>query len=292
MLNLSEKRIYECGDRFSVNTVGKEKGKMIFIKDRKIVIFVPRKLVRDELENNKIRPGILLAYCWLIRFGTIDGYSSDSLLNISKKMGLHYNKAKDRHIPNLMKLFKDGLKYLAANDILSIEGDINNFEETLKFKIDVWVEKGESYIPLDLNYFEYVLNFKGKAHKANLLYVLLYVLSCYTYIDGKTYCACSYSTIKMSNDLGINRVTLFNYLSYLSRDTETVNDKPLKKSAPIHITLDNGQVIRLPNIYVINNNNADMILRYQKKFIISSFKTHQSADSEDFSRMVDYDDLF
>ena len=151
---------------------------MMFSKGNELYILVPKKFISDDFEVKELRAGIIMVYCWLNRYGTQDGLYNDSLLKISQKMGYRYDKAKDRHIPNGIQYFKKGIEYLVNEGALVVHGNINNFEEFLNFEFDVKFYSGCTYVSLNKKYFDYVLIFKGRANKHNLLYICIHLNKC------------------------------------------------------------------------------------------------------------------
>lgn len=265
---------------------------MMFLKDGEMYILVPKEFISDDFENKELRAGIIMVYCWFNRYGTQDGLYTDSLFRISQKMGYHYDKTKDRHIPKGMQYFKKGIEYLVNKGVLVVQGNINNFEEFLNFELDINFYSKCNYISLNKKYFDYILSFKGRANKQNLLYVLLFVLSCYTKMDNKIYCACSYSLKFLSLKTGISELTLYNYLAYLSSPIENKGNKPLIKSRPFYIKIKDGRIIRFPNIYVENTKIANDVIEHQKIFIMRQFKMQKLGMPNEFYDIPDYDDLY
>ena len=266
----------------------------MYKEGKEYYILVPRKFVKDDFPDQDLRTGILMAFCWITRFGTQDGYYTNSLYKISVQMGLHYNKDKDRHIPVAMTNFKNGIEYLCEQGSLEIiRGDNNNFEEEVIYKLDTDFYMKEPYILLNVTYFDYILGSEKRTRKAYLLYVALFILSCYTVKDGKSYCCCSYSIDYLIEALKLTPMTLYRYLKTLA-DEKTVTDsnKPFVKSKGFYVKTKNGRMLKFTSIYVENKPNALEIIGYQRSYIRNHFLAKEIDVPQEFLESDEYYELY
>lgn len=260
----------------------------MYDRKKSFFISVPRDLIRGEIEYSEDRSGILLAYCWMKRFGTFDGLFEGQILRICDSMHLYCNKYGKKPLPKQIVSFIDGIDHLIEMGIIElVEGNYHNISDF--FRIKFVPLKCDIFVTLDVKYFDYVFKLEKRTNKGYLLYLLLFVLSCYTIleIDGKkcNVCVCSYGLKYLSKETGLSVTSIFKYLSQLSAKNKSCPDKPLFRSSKWYMKI-NDQVYNLPNIYVENDENASTIIRFQKHFIRSSFIKGDFMNSECFD---DYD---
>lgn len=254
------------------------------------VIYVPRKLVRNEMEL-ELRKGVLMAFCWIKRNGSIDGIYSTTLRFLMNDYGLHYDESKTKRLPKQASIILKGFDYLIENEYASlIKGSYNTLDSF--FVIKIKNEKfDEQFIPLKMKYFDYVIGYKKRTDKMGLLYSLLFVLSCYsirtTENSKERLVACSYSLEYISKLTGITKISLFNYLNVLSTEEGYFADTPLIKSKPYNKKIEN-RIIRFSNIFVENKANAHDVILYQRKIINEKFRT-KTMNSE--LEIYNFDDL-
>ena len=253
------------------------------------VVYVPKELCINDI-SVELKMGILMAYCWTKRFGTLDGYFEGSLRNIIKKYGLHYDETKTKRYPAQIKTFIRGLEYLKNNKYISlVSGDYNDLDSQFKIRHLKRDTSNNGFITLKFKDFDFILDLKKRTNKMGLLYTLLFVLSCFNVRENnnikESFCVCSYSLDNLSKKLDIKRLSLYKYLKQMSTDEGKVGDTPLIKSRPWCAKIK-GKVIHFPNIYVENNENAARIIQYQKHEIYIHFQSNDNADKEE-SEMYD-----
>lgn len=260
----------------------------MYDRNKGFYIIIPRDLVRGKIENSKDRSGILLAYCWMKRFGTIDGLFEGQMIQICQRMNLYYDKSKKKALPKQIASFITGIDYLIKAGIIElIKGDYHNMSDY--FQIKFILLKCDVFVAMNIKYFDFVLKNEKRINKSYLLYLLLFVLSCYTImeIDGKkcNVCACSYSLKYISQETGLSISSIFKYLNQLSKKGKSSSNAPLIKSSQWYTKIDDN-IYNFPNIYVENDDNASTIIRYQKHFIRSLLIKGELKSSEYFD---DYD---
>lgn len=236
-------------------------------KDNGIFIKIPNSFIKGHLIPKEQRPGILMAYCWCSRFGTTDGLYTFSETDISNEMGLHYDKNKDRHLPKRILEFRDGLVYLIENKYISLlSGDVFDSESKIKVRVNYEIEM-EKFLLLNLKHFDFVIGIQARTNKNDLLYTLCWVLSWYLMCDFNgsmnPYSVCSYGLNKMSEQLGIGKVTLSRYLKMISGTSD--ENYPLVKDEAISYKYQDNY-ISTPNIYVENTPFAEKILARQRNY--------------------------
>jgi len=253
------------------------------------MIFIPRELVQGEMDIiTKLET--LMAFCWIRRFGSLDGYYYGNILSITKKYGLSYDETKTSRIPKQISAFIEGLDNLQKiGAIVLEEGDYHNIHDffTIKSTLEPFEKK---YISLKFDYFDYIFTVKKRVNKMGMLYILVFVLGCYVCKEKPNgekewYRACSYSLDGLEYKTGIPRLSIYTYLKNLSVEEGYSGNAPLVKSRPWHITI-NGQVIRFPNIYVENLSNHKEIIETERKAIKVKFETQESRIEFD-----NFDDL-
>ena len=258
-------------------------------KKNEFLIFVPREILQYDIDC-ELKMGVLMAYCWIKKFGTVDGYYHDTLKEIMINYGLHFDCTKNKNYPKQINVFLKGLDYLKdKNAFTVIRGDYHKYDEVFYLKINNdWHEK--KYISLNFKYFDYILNIKKRTNKMGMLYCLIFILSCYYTkdgVNGKEYrCACSYSLDKMAEKTGLSQIVLHNYLKNLSIEENKKGNAPLMKSRLWHITINN-QIIRFPNIYVENTEDALLIINNRREEIRNHFRSQDKLDTS-----LDYDNYY
>ena len=258
------------------------------------LIFVPRELLEKEI-NSDLKMGTLMAFCWIRRFGSFDGYFNGNMQYIFKTYGLHYDESKTRKLPKQGSLFIKGLDYLRNIGAISLlEGDYNDIHSffVIKSSLETFEKK---YVSLSFDYFDYLFSIKKRINKMGLLYILLIVLSGYvTKIneDGtkEYYRSCSYSLDGFSKKTGLNKMTIYSYLKNLSIEEGYEGKAPLIKSRLWHIKI-NGKIIRFPNIYVENLSNYQDVIKLQRLALKSRFEKNNYIENSYNSIFDDYADF-
>ena len=264
-------------------------------------IFVPKELIQNEMEL-ELRMGVLMAFCWIRRYGSYDGYYSGTMEYIMKEYGLHYDETKTKQLPKQMVNFVRGLDYLLDKGILNIkEGDYYDIHSL--FVVKITYDKFEKrYVSLNSDYFDYIFAIEKRINKMGLLYILLFVLCGFVSkknSNGKKeyFHACAYSLDGMAYKTGLTRISVYNYLKNLSIEEGSIGNAPLVKSRLWYITI-NGQIIRFPNIFVENIPNYEEIIELQREILKNKFRTkedkievgYDSFDNDNFGYYADFDE--
>lgn len=266
----------------------------MYKKDDDFFMPIPRFLICDEIKYSQNRAGILFAYCWIGRFGSFDGLFEGKMIDICQKMGLHYDESKTKVIPKQLKNFIKGMDYLIDLDLLKLEkGDYHDIFSS--FSVSLTQKKFVKFTPFRIKYFDFILEIKKRTNKSNLLYMLLFILSCYStrYINNKKQndCVCSYSLAYISQKTGISEISVHNYLSQLSsKINKEESNTPLLRSERWCLKF-NEKIVCFPVIYVENTSNATQIIKNQRIFIRDSFVKGELSESI-FLNNSDLDDLF
>ena len=232
------------------------------------LIMMPREFIVGEISID--RGNLLLLYSYLYRYATFDGLFYSSIEDICKNLGSTFDKKKNRHVPVLAKKLIEGLDYLCAKQVISLEhGDYNEIRSTFTIQIDSkYLNIKQNYISISFANFDYILEKSGKEKKANIFLLLYWILNVSTKNDdGKIINACSYSIMYMSKRLSFSPASICRYLRLLCGNKNT--------SAPLirfkySEKLDNGYRA-FANTYVKNDKNATTNFEQQKDFIIKRF---------------------
>lgn len=259
----------------------------MFKEKNEYLIAVPFEFIRGEIPN-EIKPGIIMAYCWCARFGTRDGFYHNSLNEISNEMGLHYNKAKDRHHPQRIKNFRDGLQYLIDNSyVFLIDGDLKNYDSVLKVQVNYDYDLSR-YVLINFKHFDYIFTLNQRIDKNNLIYILAWILSWYEKItiNGKetTLSICSYSSEKMAKQIGLSPLSVTRYLKLLSGTID--ENYPLVKEKKITY-LYQGQYVSVPAIYVENTPYANQMIAMRNNYYKRKIAQDNSALPNNFEEVDD-----
>lgn len=268
-------------------------------------MYVPRQFVRNDFEMEaELKRGILISFCYIRRFSSPDGIFSGRLYDIMDDLGLHYDSTKTSKLPKRINTFIEGLDFLINTGYIKIlRGDYRNLNERFILQIN-YIDCKKGFILLNYANFDYILKIKKRLDKAGLLETLLFVCSCYNYIDygysKNSFTVCSYSLDTMAKFMNVTRTTIYNYLTNLSVNEgyEGDNDAPLIKSKKWHIVIGE-RIIRFPNIYVENVEGATDKIEFQKKYIKKKFDDKIDDNDEDLeilfqnlNRDDEIDDLY
>lgn len=252
-------------------------------------IFVPKQFVRTDLEmDSELKRGILIAFCFIRRFSTADGIFSGRLLDIMDDLGLHFDKTKTSRFPKKITVFLKGLDYLINSDyIVVLKGNYHSLEERFLLQMNN-INYNKGYVLLKYTDFDYILKIKKRIDKAGLLETLLFVSSCYNYIDygleKSTFTVCSYPLDTMAKIINIGRCSLYNYLTNLSVEQGYEGNAPLIKSKMWHMVIGE-RIIRFPSIFVKNEEGAIDKIEFQKKYLRKKLETNKIENMDDLNEL-------
>lgn len=259
------------------------------ISKNKYYINFPRVLFLD-LKNESINKGVcIFLFCFLIRYGSFDGYYYGSLEIIIKKMN---NKIilNNRNTTKTEKDFRSCLDYLIGKKVLELlNGNYKNKTNHFEIKLNEdYTGIKTNYLSISVAQFDYLLSLESRINKPNMFFLLFWIINCSTNNDdGIIINACSYSIKHMADILNITQPSIVKYLSKLCGEENT--DAPLLcfKNETLLI---NGDFRRFPNIYVKNDKNAKKNVELQKKYIKTKFILRKIPGT--FDEVVDYEDLY
>lgn len=264
-------------------------------KKKDFTICIPQKLLDLDM-NIDSKTGILMAYCWIKRYASNDGYYETTIRRMIKKYGLLYDDKKTKMLPKQIINIKRGIDYLKENNYLNIEeGNYDILDDFFKVKIEN-NKLSEPFICLKYSYFDYILQNQKRVNKMNMLYILLFVLSCHNFRtkngEREYFSVCSYSLDWLSKKLGFSTLSIYKYLKNLSIKQGDTGIAPLVKSK-IWCFKIGDRILRFPNIYVENKEDAIELISYQRKYIREKFDRNDlPSDDYEFLEAANYDDLY
>ena len=235
-------------------------------------------LPKDLLESNidiELKMGTIMVYCWVKRYGSVDGYFTGNMQNMMHKYGLSYDSSKTKNLPKQAILLIKGFDYLIQiNALKLLQGDYHNIDDYFEV-ILVKNAFTKRYSSFDYSYFDYILNIKKRINKMGMLYIFSFVMQGYVYKEsyGKKeyFHASSYTLDGMALRTGMPRLSIRKYLNNLSVEEGYEGDAPLIKSRLWYMLINNKK-IRFPNIYVENLPNSQEIIRLQRDVIKKRFE--------------------
>ena len=267
---------------------------------KKITVFkinIPYDFIRNEALEN--RAGILMAYCWIKRNGTIDGKIHSDLSNILNDLGLTYYPDKKKEYPKQLLNVIRGIDYLCGKGYLILsDGDYHFFNNKFKMHLDSNYFNENKYVSLDYADFDFIMNYEGRHNKSAMLFTLLWVKT--NFIQEKngenliSYTACSYKCERMAQYMGMKKASVYKYLKNLSCELGIDSNKPLCNCKRYAIRVNNSP-IAFPCIYVENNEKAGKIIEIKKNQIRKKFGDYYKIpefDIEDIELDRELDELF
>ncbi len=229
-----------------------------------VAIGVPRKFISGNLKEMGLDPTFLIVYCSIDRWHMYDGCSSyykSSVLNICEDVGKHYPINCKKPFPKIASQIENSLRYMENTGMITLQkGKFENYDEQFVVKINPDNFYSDDYIAIDIRHLDFILNSKSTIKKENILLVLLYCLSKYTYMvsfdktTGETkyvfHQVYSESNKKTSEKIGLSDKTIASVLKVLagSKDSE----KPLIVHSGLYYSID-GMPRSYPDIYTENS---------------------------------------
>lgn len=253
-----------------------------------LYIKVPRNLIYNEYENDNIKGGVLLLYCYIYRFSTRDGFFKGSIQDIITDCGSHYN-SKSKRVTNFVKTVARCISILNEQNIIHFENEVdtNDYFAPIFLTInDEYLQLNQKYVSISFSQFDYLIKINTRINKFSMFMLLFWILNCSSKMkSGQIIDACSYSIAYMMKALNLNEATVLKYLSILCG--EPGSDAPIIRTTSRTLKIQ-GNYRRFPNIYVKNDKNYNENIKNQMRFMGEQFKQGKVFEYE----FDDLDGLF
>lgn len=220
------------------------------------------------MNGNEIDKRILLTLIYLDRKRSLEDTVGFSLYDLVTYFGYKV----DRTSTGAVTRFKKLIQFLVDNQMIAFDTSIDNLKGNNYVNVTLLdnFDKVENYTMISANEIDILLNSKSKIEKSNLFAIYLYMKSFMfqrnltdegnEFSDAKDKPTAYWGYIDvMQRDLGVSRETINKCLN------EYIKLKLfVKKETGSYKTIENGKEVEknAPNIYVINNDNAQQEIKW------------------------------